>query len=236
MPSSSPKPSIDAGLDYGSIVSDEHFELEMGRGQSPSEVARRMFEREEEELQLHNIELDIPWLNPGADEMARRRVSVSMRTESSPGVGSQHGRSHAASVQSTPSRLSSLDPPSADELEVQEFELTADMPAAHRDIGAGDDGDDDLDGFLDIRNAGSEPDMPNDDSRKFYHFVVSRISRAGTAQFGDLVQAPHNKRRVAARAFMDLLQMATRSVLHVYQASPYSGIEISIEKEKNGWK
>ncbi|KAJ1950491.1 R8 protein [Linderina macrospora] len=231
VPASSPKSSVGAGFDYASISSDEHFELEMGRAESPSEVAQRMLEREEQELQLLNVDLDIPWLSPNAPGLPRR-LSGSIRAESSPGLGSRHGRSRGASVQSTPSRILSLDPSSADELEVQSFELTAAMPAHGDHMAKDDDDDEDLEGFLDISHVGNEPGIPDDDSRKFYYFVISKFGNAGTAEFADLVQPPHNKRRIAARAFMDLLQMATRSVFNVCQTSAYSSITISLAAQR----
>ncbi|KAI8320359.1 hypothetical protein GQ54DRAFT_340653 [Martensiomyces pterosporus] len=158
-PSSSQVSSVEGGLfldgggDDDDKLSDEAYELEIGRAVSP---VGRIQQETDREFQIH-LNLDIPWLNPKLLSGMQRSDSgsrqTSVRTESSIDSPELHQRN--GSIEDTPvSRASSMDPPSSDDgLEIQQFELAANglepeaayaMSTAH-----------DLESFLDMSGEGS---------------------------------------------------------------------------------
>ncbi|KAJ2781582.1 hypothetical protein GGI15_003180 [Coemansia interrupta] len=213
---------------------DLDLELEERRGEAPGAA-----ERELDHLDLH---LDIPWLNPDMLNLAQRSQSaagrsVSIRTESSPDPA-RHARQHSASVLGTPnSHVASLDPLSSEDgLEIRSFELTAPGADADHNMDASMVSLQGLDSFLDISRLGANGahqttvaiEMDRE-SRSFRQFVLARFEehRSGTIAFERLLLPSYNNRRVAARAFVDLLQLASKSVFGVYQKEPYSTVYIS---------
>ncbi|KAJ2313458.1 hypothetical protein IWW54_001504 [Coemansia sp. RSA 2705] len=200
-------------------------ELELGRGGLPMA----------DEGNLFNIDLDIPWLNPDLlNGMQRHQLPPSrppsVHAESSADTALLH-HSTAGSRQSTPaSRVPSLDLPSSDDrLDVQSFEL-----AAHNlEASSIAENVHSLDSFLDI--SAVEADLRlgelNHETRCFRQFALARMQAHSTSElsFGALLLPQHRTRRIAARAFMDMLQVATISVFKVEQDQPYAEIVISLE-------
>ncbi|KAJ1720679.1 R8 protein [Coemansia erecta] len=218
----------------GHIFDDDlDLELEELRGEAP--------ETTEQELDHLDLHLDIPWLNPDMFNPAQRRQSaagrsVSIRTESSPDPA-RYGRQNSASIQGTPnSHVPSLDPLSSEDgLEIRSFELTAPGADADPNLDASMVSLLGLDSFLDISRLGANVvhqtatiEMDRE-SRSFRQFVLARFDdhRSGTIAFERLLLPSYNNRRVAARAFVDLLQLASKSVFGVHQKEPYATIYIS---------
>ncbi|KAJ2752896.1 R8 protein [Coemansia pectinata] len=220
---------------------EDVLELELGRGGTPA--TNDLLAGND---QYPDIHLDIPWLNPDIFNPAWNRQSMgqalSIRTESSPEPAlHQHHRQsrHSASSIGTPaSRAPSLDPPSSDDgIEIQSFQL-----AAHN-LGEPEPGcpplsEHGLDSFLDVSRFGpsgsadggqSAIEQLDKDSSSFRQFALARMAEHGTDTlvFDNLLQHPYRNRRVAARAFADLLQMATKSVFGVSQSKPFATINIS---------
>ncbi|KAJ2776706.1 R8 protein [Coemansia javaensis] len=242
-PSRSPGRSPDGASPLAELGSES--ELELGRGGSP--VADVPDDDDDGGGGTRDIHLDIPWLNPRVlDDIRRGSAMVrpqSVHAESSAGTASRHADS--VSRQSTPgSHVPSLDPPSSDDgLDIQPFELAAqNLLAPASAAGSSPPGAHGLDSFLDVSAASSSSSRGglygggNGDpaaemgreERCFHQFVQARI-RAGAGDanrlgFSDLLAPPYRDRRVAARAFVDTLQLATRAVLRVEQAAPYSEI------------
>ncbi|KAJ2451467.1 R8 protein [Coemansia sp. RSA 2336] len=220
MPSSGiSSPENPMAYDAFSEVSD----LELGRGGSPNAHA---FDEEE----MYNVDVDIPWLNlellKEAQQQKSRSVSVHSEKSASVDALEVSGRN---SRQSTPaSRVSSLDPPSSDEgLEVQSFELAANNPPSNEHG---------LDSFLDISTIWNKSKQDSTHARElnheaqcFYQYTSLRMQERNclNLQFGELLQPEHRTRRIAARAFVDVLQMASCSALAVLQKKPYAEITIS---------
>ncbi|KAI9473122.1 R8 protein [Coemansia sp. RSA 989] len=222
-----PMPSSDISSPEDPMAYDafsEVSDLELGRGGSLNAHA---FDEEE----MYNIDVDIPWLNlemlKGVQQQKGRSASVQSEASASADALAASGRN---SRQSTPaSRVSSLDPPSSDEgLEVQSFEL-----AAHN-LRSNEHG---LDSFLDISTVWSKS-KPQDEAHTkelnheaqcFYQYTTSRMQECNCLQlqFDELLQPEHRTRRIAARAFVDVLQMASCSVFAVSQKEPYAEITIS---------
>ncbi|KAJ2354519.1 R8 protein [Coemansia sp. RSA 2618] len=220
----------DDGAPFG--MGDSDSELELVRAGSPGGDAQAVDEDE-----LFNIDIDIPWLNPGMlAEMRHQQLPsrpLSVQAESSIDTALRFSGA-SGSRQSTPaSRVSSLDPPSSDDgLDVQPLEL-----AAHNlDTSAVSDGHG-LDSFLDIvprvSAAGDEllSGELSHEAQCFCRFAMARMDDRGSEQlsFDELLLPQHRTRRIAARAFADLLQMATRSVFSVRQQAPYAAISIALE-------
>ncbi|KAJ2096890.1 hypothetical protein GGI16_004710 [Coemansia sp. S142-1] len=229
----------DGGVDMYDEGEDA-LELELGRGGSPA-TNHILADNE----QYPDIHLDIPWLNPNIFNPAQHRQSMgqtlSIRTESSPEPTQiQHRRQSRQSVSSAgthASRAPSLDPPSSDDgIEIQSFQL-----AAHN---LGEPGpirsplsEHGLDSFLDVTRFGPGDSADggqlaisqlDKDSSSFRQLALARMAEHGsnTLDFDNLLQHPYRNRRVAARAFADLLQMATKSVFAVSQSKPFATINI----------
>ncbi|KAJ2743996.1 R8 protein [Coemansia sp. BCRC 34301] len=235
----SPSPMLESDngwiASYGGDDDDNALELELGRGGSPALNAQ--FHGDE---QYPDIHLDIPWLNPNIFDPARPRQSIgqalSIHTESSPEpahLQNHKYQQHDASGVSTPaSRAPSLDPPSSDDgIEIQPFQLVAhnlEEPEQERSPRS----EHGLDSFLDTSRLGhsiADTRQLDKDSSSFRQFTLARMADQGTdvLVFDDLLQHPYRKRRVAARAFTDLLQMATKSVFGVTQCEPFATINIT---------
>ncbi|PIA16657.1 hypothetical protein COEREDRAFT_86746 [Coemansia reversa NRRL 1564] len=211
-------------------------ELELGRGGSPIANSQN-----NDEDYLLNMDLDIPWLQPEILKEVKRQQNIthtpSIRTESS--VDYILNRQTSGSRQSTPaSHVPSLDPPSSDDgLDIQHFELAAQnldtMSATNNVLDTRG-----LDSFLDLsalsakvgdNNTALRAAEMNHEALCFHRFVLTRMRDCSSDRlsFNDLLPLPCRARRVAARAFVDLLQMASRSVFSVKQAIPYSDIFMS---------
>ncbi|KAJ2721667.1 R8 protein [Coemansia sp. D1744] len=228
-PQSSPRcesPDDALGFSDGLPLGASDSELEQGRAASAGDVIQPVNEDE-----LFNIDVDIPWLNPDVlDEMLRLHPPSrpsSVLPESSIG----------GSRQSTPgTRVLSLDLPSSEDgLDVQSFELAAHNlePSAVADAH-------DLDSFLDVSAAAPRPtavdDLPavdlNHAAQCFCRFAMARMHDCNydKISFDNLLVLPqHRTRRIAARAFADLLHVASRSVFSVRQHAPYTEITIVLE-------
>ncbi|KAJ2734954.1 hypothetical protein IW152_001936 [Coemansia sp. BCRC 34962] len=227
----------DFGL-YGE--GEDALELELGRGGTPVTSALLA-----DDDQYPDIHLDIPWLNPNVFNPTRRRQlmgqTLSIHTESSPEPAlHQHQlRRYSASSADTPvSRAPSLDPPSSENgIEIQSFQLAAHNlgEPEHVRSSLSEHG---LDSFLDVSRFGpsdladggpSTISQLDKDSSSFHQFALARMAEHGADSFAfdNLLQNPYRNRRVAARAFADLLQMATKSIFGVSQSKPFAAINIS---------
>ncbi|KAJ1893843.1 hypothetical protein LPJ66_005524 [Kickxella alabastrina] len=223
-----------------SAVLDVELDLEQRRGASTPAVS--------EEADYFNLHMDIPWLNPKVFDPLQRRQSavsgqLSVRAESSPDPAAA-SRQYIASVHGTPaSRVPSLDPPSSDDgLEIRSFELAAQTPDQQIDdnnvFGQGTNTPSmrGLDSFLNISqladNRSGHADVPDMDqeSLSFKRFVLDRMREHSSNKvvFDDLLLPSYRTRRVAARAFVDLLQMASKSVFHASQKQAFATINISM--------
>ncbi|KAJ2156622.1 R8 protein [Coemansia sp. RSA 552] len=217
----------DGPLPFGQDVESD---IELGRAGSP--VSSRQARDEHEFLDMN---LDIPWLNPDMLNEIQQRQRSSLGH--SPYMAVEPSASHwnsADSRQSTPaSRVPSLDPPSSDDgLEVRSFELAApnleQAPAASETLDVHG-----LESFLDTTEAGigdtsSLAATMNHEAECFHRFVLAQMHSHGVQElgFGQLLPSLHRSRRVAARAFVDLLQMASRSVFGLGQPAPFTEIVI----------
>ncbi|KAJ2825271.1 hypothetical protein FBU31_003761 [Coemansia sp. 'formosensis'] len=239
---------VDYGNDDGVDVygeGDDALELELGRGGTPATSALLAGNE-----QYPDIHLDIPWLNPNIFNPIQHRQSMgqtlSIRTESSPESALRQHCSqsrHSASSAGTPaSRAPSLDPPSSDNgIEIQSFQLAA-HSLGEPELGRSSLSEHGLDSFLDVSQFGlggsadggqSVIGALDKDSSSFRQFALARMADHGTDMlvFDNLLQHPYRNRRVAARAFADLLQMATKSVFAVSQRKPFATINISTLKQ-----
>ncbi|KAJ1730656.1 hypothetical protein LPJ61_002901 [Coemansia biformis] len=187
-----------------------------------------------------DIHLDVPWLNPTLlAEVQRQRPAIGSQltlADSSAAVASQQPPS--ISRQSTPaSRVPSLDPPSSDDgLDIQPFELAAENLGAGVSANSALDARG-LDSFLDVSivSASTDEEGPavlaaemSRESRCFHQYTLAKMRDGGSDRlnFSELLEPPYRSPRVAARAFVDLLQMATCSVFGVEQEAPYAEIAI----------
>ncbi|KAJ2794417.1 hypothetical protein H4S07_006763 [Coemansia furcata] len=241
-------PLVDYGNDNGVDVygeGDDALELELGRGGTPATSALLAGNE-----QYPDIHLDIPWLNPNIFNRIQHRQSMgqalSIRTESSPEPALRQHCSqsrHSASSAGTPaSRAPSLDPPSSDNgIEIQSFQLAV-HNLGEPELGRSSLSEHGLDSFLDVSQFGlggsadggqSVVGTLDKDSSSFRQFALARMADHGTDMlvFDNLLQHPYRNRRVAARAFADLLQMATKSVFAVSQRKPFATINISTLKQ-----
>ncbi|KAJ2706739.1 R8 protein [Coemansia sp. IMI 203386] len=194
---------------------------------------------------IQDLYLDIPWLNQQAVQTGLERRFPASRSVS---VSREASREPSASVQDTPNSYAHTHahgpPSSEDELEIHSFELVLHNPENPADgVTKGHDHGNELcdqhglESFLSTRNyAGKSKDQENEvnmdlESRSFKRFVLDRLATDGpdTISFENILLPPFKTRRVAARAFVDLLQMATRSVFYVRQEKPFSEISISRE-------
>ncbi|KAJ2721546.1 R8 protein [Coemansia sp. Benny D115] len=235
---------VKGGGDY-----DSDSELEQPRGGSPAGPAN--------EADYLNLHMEIPWLNPKILDSIQRRQSiassrqhsVSIQTESSPDPAVFGSYRRSASVQGTPASHASIpDLPSSDDgLEIRSFELAAqnlgvdnDNPShAEPDGGSLYDSISDLDSFLDLDHLGGGLRHANGrsaalaemdhESASFWQFVLGKMHErsSSTVGFDDLILPPFRSRRVAARAFVDLLQMTSKSVFFVAQSEPFAQILVS---------
>ncbi|KAJ2083432.1 R8 protein [Coemansia sp. RSA 988] len=221
----------DGGLHFDD---NNDSELELGRGGSP------IANMENNDDNLLNMDLDIPWLHPEILKEVQRQQSIaqtpSVQTESS--ADQVFYQKANGSHQSTPaSRVPSLDPPSSDDgLDIQHFELAAqNFDAFSATEGVPDTRG--LDSFLDLSalsarvrdtNSALLAAEMNHEAQCFHRFVLTRMRDCGSESLGfrELLPLPYRDQRVAARAFVDLLQMASRSVFSVKQVRPYSEITI----------
>lgn len=228
---------LDGGGGYGI---DDDYELEVGRGGGNEALAEEDVDLLNEQEYL-NFQMDIPWLNPDLTAAAAAaRPSLghagSIRAESSPDPA--HHRKGSLSSQGTPgSRAPSSDLPSSDHdgLDIQSFQLAA-GELSQDGYNRGLDNDRSLDSFLDISrlNDGLDQQTVEDmdaESQSFRRFALARMSEQDghSIVFNNLLLPEYRTRRVAARAFSDLLQMATKSVFRVHQDEPFSTINISIQ-------
>ncbi|KAJ2472826.1 R8 protein [Coemansia sp. RSA 2322] len=224
---------------------DQDLELELGRGGHQSTDVLQ-----EDDEPYSDINLDIPWLNPSIFDTAQHRRSVghtlSIRTESSPEPahfynGNQRRRQLSVSSQDTSaSRALSLDPPLSDDgIEIRPFQL-----AAHNlgpvDAKSSPPSLRGLDSFLDTSRVavGAAADVVDlnatnslqldKESSSFRQFTLAQMEAQGSnvLAFDDLLQHPYRNQRVAARAFSDLLQMASISAFGVAQREPFAVISI----------
>ncbi|KAJ2383208.1 hypothetical protein H4S02_005403 [Coemansia sp. RSA 2611] len=219
---------------------EDALELELGRGGTP--VTGALLAGDD---QYSDIHLDVPWLNPNVFNPARHRQSMgptlSIRTESSPEPAlHQYQLGYGASRAGTPvSRAPSLDPPLSDKgIEIQSFKLAA-HNLGEPEHGRSPPSEHGLDSFLDVSRFGpsdsNEGGGPSNigqldkDSSSFHQFALARMAEHGTDTFvfDNLLQRPYRNKRVAARAFADLLQMATKSIFGVSQSEPFAAINIS---------
>ncbi|KAJ2584203.1 R8 protein [Coemansia sp. RSA 1836] len=229
----SPAPESDNAQFADYSDDDDVLELELGRGGgSPATTAQ--LSGDEHYPDMH---LDIPWLNPDIFGPARRPrqsmgQTLSIRTESNPEPGRQHPHS-VSSVGTPASRAPSLDPPLSDEggIEIQSFHLAAHNLGEPEPIRS-PQSEHGLDSFLDVSRFGlsaADARQLDKDSGSFRQFALTRMADqdADMLVFDDLLQHPYRNRRVAARAFADLLQMATKSVFAVTQREPFATISIA---------
>ncbi|KAJ2895685.1 R8 protein [Coemansia aciculifera] len=230
----SPSPALDAAY-YDD--NDDALELELGRAafsptQSPRLHTAAVVDGDDGNEHYPDIHLDIPWLNPN---VFNPRLPVgqafSIRAESSPEPAASY-HSHHHSVSNT-SRAPSLDPPSSDDgIEIQSFHLAAhNLEAPDQHPHSDEHG---LDSFLDASQLGCSSSAADafqldKDSASFRQFALTRMADQASDRlvFDDLLLHPYRNRRVAARAFTDLLQMATKSVFAVNQFEPFATITIT---------
>ncbi|KAJ1988134.1 hypothetical protein GGI25_005699 [Coemansia spiralis] len=229
-----------ADFDHFAAMESDHdleLELELGRGVSVAKL-----EQENDEYVALNLNLNIPWLNPDILDSLQHRQStsrpISIRTESSPDIGQQHQVS--TSLQNIPSEsdVPSIDPLLSDTgLDVQPFQLEA-QDLQVKKIIVEQSSVFDMDSFLSIgrTHSGADGDKARllgeieHELRSFQRYMLARMRECGKPAicFGDILVDPYKTRRVAARAFVDILQMATKSIFRVSQESPFSPISISM--------
>ncbi|KAJ1798543.1 hypothetical protein LPJ59_002427 [Coemansia sp. RSA 2399] len=218
---------------------EEDIELELGREADTSIELERLAEEEE----ALNLRMNIPWLDPDIvySYSARPRASisrpVSIRTESSPAIGVRHSIGSSVGISPSGPDVPSSDPLiSDDELDIQQFQLeVGDLvdqgDADSRSITS------DMDSFLSAGRAkyslaheGASLENIDPELQSFQKFMVARMRDCGktTIAFSDVIIDPFKTRRVAARAFVDVLQMATMSVFRVSQEKQTSEIRISL--------
>ncbi|KAJ2568344.1 R8 protein [Coemansia sp. RSA 1813] len=217
---------------------DEDIDLELGRGAATFIEPEHLAEEEA----ILNLRMDIPWLNSDIVHYTRPRDStsrpMSIRTESSPDIGVRH--SIGGSMDSPPSESAALFSEPLipdDQLDIQQFQLAAAGGSVDQEDTNSRSSASDMDSFLSASHAkhhhthetasseGLEPEL-----QSFQVFMIARMKECGKTRvaFSDILIAPYKTRRVAARAFVDILQLATRSVFRVNQENMASEISISL--------
>ncbi|KAJ1879777.1 hypothetical protein LPJ57_002645, partial [Coemansia sp. RSA 486] len=174
---------------------------------------------------IQDLYLDIPWLNQQTVQTGLEKRFPASRSVS---VSREASREPSASVQDTPNSYAHTHahgpPSSEDELEIHSFELVQHNPetlanGVTKGLDHGNELCDQhgLESFLSTSiYAGKSKEQEIEanmdlESRSFKRFVLDRLATDGpdTILFDNLLLPSFKTRRVAARAFVDLLQMAT---------------------------
>ncbi|KAJ2556778.1 R8 protein [Coemansia sp. RSA 1933] len=224
---------------YDDIYPDEigdALELELGRGAADNSIEQQ--QRLAEEEAVLNLRMDIPWLNSGIVHSTRPRSSISrppsIRTESSPNIGARHSIEGLVDITSSGSAIPSSDPLIPDDhLDIHQFQLEVGTPADASSRSSVSD----MDSFLrdgrvkhSMTRDGGFTESMDPELKSFQTFVMSRMQECGktSVSFSDILLDPYKTRRVAARAFVDILYMATMSVFRVGQENVSSKISITL--------
>ncbi|KAJ2659119.1 hypothetical protein IWW48_003651 [Coemansia sp. RSA 1200] len=231
--------NIDKNSLYGSIGSlddEEDIEVELGRGASDPIEPERLIQ-DADILDLHT---DIPWLNPNImqtmDPRKPASLPMSVRTESSPDIGMRHSIGEACDHSPSISAAPFPDLPISDEqIEIQQFLLAADC-LVNKDSTSGGSIASDMDSFLGPERVNNSlhqelsTEVIDVELQSFQRFMVVRMKECGKSAitFSNVLTDPFKTRRAAARAFVDILQMATMSVFRVSQDIASREINISL--------